>query len=239
MHRQSRAKRQANIIAEGIVKMKDRIDLSALSDVTYSAVYSDACDAAGLRSQTLEPGARLMAGPSSVLIGWARTALSLPVTEAPERPYGGEIDFIDSLQIDDLIVMDCSRQPAAAWGELFSTAAVARGARGALIDGYVRDLAKIDTLNRFPVYGRGARPTDSLGRVSISAVDVPVCVFGLTVYPGDLVIADRDGVAVVPKARAADIVERARTKAMTENDARRLLLEGGYLRDVWETYRVL
>lgn len=219
--------------------LRNTLDLDILSRTTYSAVYSDACDAAGLRQQTLEPGARLLAGPSGVLIGWARTALSLPVTEAPERPYGGEIDFIDSLGGGDLVVCDCSRQPAAAWGELFSTAAFARGARGALIDGYARDLDKIDALNKFPVFGRGARPTDSLGRVSIGAVDVPVCVFGLTVHPGDLVIADRDGVAVVPRAHAEDIVERASTKAVTENSARGLLLKGGYLRDVWETYRVL
>jgi 4-hydroxy-4-methyl-2-oxoglutarate aldolase len=220
-------------------QLHDLFDFDALSRTTYSAVYSDACDAAGLRSQTLEPGARLLAGPSGVLIGWARTALSLPVTQAPERPYGGEVDFIDSLGPNDLVVMDCSRQPAAAWGELFSTAALARGARGALIDGYARDLDKIDTLGRFPVFGRGARPTDSLGRVSIGAVDVPVCVFGLTVHPGDLVVADRDGVAVVPRAHAKDMMDRASTKAATENSARGLLLEGGYLRDVWETYRVL
>jgi 4-hydroxy-4-methyl-2-oxoglutarate aldolase len=219
--------------------LRTSFDLDALSRATYSAVYSDACDAAGLRQQTLEPGARLLAGPSGVLIGWARTALSLPVTEAPERPYGGEIDFIDSLSVGDLVVCDCSRQPAAAWGELFSTAAFARGARGALIDGYARDLDKIDALGKFPVFGRGARPTDSLGRVSIGAVDVPVCVFGLTVHPGDLVIADRDGVAVVPRAHAEDIVTRASAKAVTENSARGLLLQGGYLRDVWETYRVL
>jgi 4-hydroxy-4-methyl-2-oxoglutarate aldolase len=219
--------------------IRSAFDLNTLSSTTYSAVYSDACDAAGLRQQTLEPGAVLQAGPSHVLIGWARTALSLPVTAAPERPYGGEIDFIDSLGVGDVVVMDCSRQPAAAWGELFSTAAFARGARGALIDGYARDLAKIDALDQFPVYARGARPTDSLGRVSIGAVDVPVCVYGLTVHSGDLVIADRDGVAIVPKANAHDIVARASEKAATENSARGLLLKGGYLRDVWETYRVL
>ena len=106
------------------------INLSTLAEETYSAVYSDVCDAAGFRHQTLDPGMRLLAGPKNVLIGWARTAVSRPVTDIPDRPYGGEIDFIDSLSTGDVVVLDCSRKPAAAWGELFSTASVGRGARG-------------------------------------------------------------------------------------------------------------
>ncbi|WP_419913738.1 RraA family protein [Hoeflea sp.] len=215
------------------------IDLDDLSRTTYSAVFSDVCDAAGFREQTLEPGLRLQAGRSGVLVGWARTAVSRPVTQIPERPYGGEIDFIDSLNPGDVAIVDCSGRPAAAWGELFSTASVGRGARGAVIDGYVRDIDKIDALGRFPVYGRGSRPTDSLGRVSIQERDIPVCVYGHTIHPGDLVICDRDGVTCVPRAFALEIAEKAREKATTENAARELLLQGGYLRDVWEKYRVL
>lgn len=215
------------------------IDLDLLASETYSAVFSDVCDVAGMREQTLDPGAKLLAGPNGVLIGWARTAISRPLTSIPERPYGGEIDFIDSLGPGEVVVMDCSRKPAAAWGELFSTASVGRGARGALIDGLIRDVGKIDELARFPVFGRGARPTDSLGRVAIAEYDIPVCVYGLTVYPGDLVVCDSDGVTVVPRRHALEIIRAAREKATTENNARELLLKGGYLRDVWEKYRVL
>ena len=144
------------------------LDLDDLSEGTYSAVYSDVCDSAGMREQTLEPGAKLLAGPSGVLIGWARTAVSMPVTDILERPYGGEIDFIDSLNVGDVVVLDCSRKPVAERDELFSTASVGRGARGAIIDGLIRDKRLIGKLNKFPVFGRGLRPTDSLGRVAIS-----------------------------------------------------------------------
>jgi regulator of RNase E activity RraA len=215
------------------------LDFDQLSKETYSAVFSDVCDAAGMRQQTLEPGAKLLAGPSGVLIGWARTAVSRPLTDIPDRPYGGEIDFIDSLNVGDLVVLDCSRKPAAAWGELFSTASVGRGARGAIVDGLIRDKRLIDKLDRFPVFGRGLRPTDSLGRVAIAEYDIPVCVFGLTVFPGDLVVCDSDGSIVVPRRNAHEIMEKAREKAMMENSARELLLNGGLLRDVWEKYRVL
>ncbi|MDA9989577.1 hypothetical protein N9E48_02040 [Paracoccaceae bacterium] len=124
-------------------------------------------------------------------------------------------------------------------GELFSTASVGRGARGAIVDGLIRDKRLIDNLDRFPVFGRGLRPTDSLGRVAIAEYDIPVCVFGLTVYPGDLVVCDSDGSIVVPRDYAFEIMEKAREKALTENSARELLLNGGLLRDVWEKYRVL
>jgi len=215
------------------------IELDELAAQTYSAVYADVCDHSGMRKQTLDPGTRLLAGPQGVLIGWARTALSVPVTEIPEHPYSGEIEFIDSLGVGDVVVLDCSRKPAAAWGELFSTASVGRGARGAVIDGLIRDTSKINELGRFPVYGRGVRPTDSLGRVAIQDFDVPVCIYGLTVFPGDLVVADGDGVTIVPKHAAPDIIEKARAKAATEDSARELLLKGGLLRDVWQKYQVL
>ncbi|MXX89915.1 MAG: RraA family protein [Boseongicola sp. SB0677_bin_26] len=215
------------------------LDLDALARETYSAVYSDVCDTLGMRFRTLEPGARHVAGPDCVLIGHARTAISMPVDEIPERPYGGEIDFVDSLGDGDLVVLDCSRAPAAAWGELFSTASAGRGARGALIDGLTRDVAKINELDRFPVFARGARPTDALGRVAIREWDVPVCVYGLTVFPGDLVICDSDGVTVVPRKHIPEVVPHALEKASIESEARQLLLEGGYLRDVWENFRVL
>ena len=97
------------------------IDLDRVAALTYSAVFSDVCDAMGLRNQTVSPGFMPLGGPGT-LVGWARTALSLPVEVPPDRHYGAEIDFIDSLRVGDVAVVNCSGRPAAAWGELFSTA---------------------------------------------------------------------------------------------------------------------
>lgn len=215
------------------------LDLDLLAKETSSALTSDACDAAGLRGQTLDPGLSWLAGARGVVIGWARPAVSLPVSTIPEQPYEKEIAFVDSLRVGDVVVLDASRAQVAVWGELLSTAAVARGARGALIDGLTRDRAKIDALGRFAVYGRGARPTDSLGRMALTAYDLPVAIFGVTVFPGDLVVADADGAIIVPQAQAATIIAQARAKGSTEDHARAVISAGGLLRDIWEKYRVL
>jgi 4-hydroxy-4-methyl-2-oxoglutarate aldolase len=212
-------------------------DLDAVAAVTYSAVFSDVCDKLGLRNQTASPGIMPFGG-AGTLVGWARPALSLPIDEPPARHYGNEIDFIDSLRVGDVAVIECLGSPAAAWGELFSTASRGRGARGAVIDGLIRDHRKIVELG-FPVFGRGHRPTDSLGRVSIHEADTPVSLGGVTVRTGDLIVADEDGVTVVPRERAEEVIRLAVEKATTENKARDLLLAGGTLADVWERFRVL
>jgi 4-hydroxy-4-methyl-2-oxoglutarate aldolase len=213
------------------------IDLDAVAAVTYSAVFSDVCDRLGLRNQTAEPGIVQLCGRGT-LIGWARTALALPVDAPPHRHYGNEIDFIDSLRQGDVAVIDCSRRPVAAWGELFSTASKGRGARGAIIDGMIRDRGKIEALG-FSVFARGCRPTDSLGRVSIEEADLAVTLTGVPVRSGDLVVADADGITVVPREQAEETVRLAVEKATTEDHARDLLLRGGTLAEVWERFRVL
>ena len=213
------------------------VDLDRLAELTYSAVFSDVCDRLGHRNQTTEPGIVPLAG-KGVVIGWARTAWSRPVEQPPARHYGAEIDFLDSLRPGDVAIVNCAERPAAAWGELFSTASVGRGARGAIIDGYIRDREKIMALG-FPVLGRGCRPTDSLGRVSTQAVDIDIEVGGVKVSTGDLVVADMDGVTIVPRAIAEKAVDLAIEKAGLENGARDLLLAGGKMADLWEKFRVL
>lgn len=212
-------------------------DLDEIAAVTYSAVFSDVCDQMGLRRQTAEPLLTPICAVGT-LVGWARTFTTMPVIGPPERHYGGEIDFIDSLRADEVAVGRADLLPVAAWGELFSTAAKGRGARGAVIDGWVRDSDKIRSIP-FPTFARGTRPTDSLGRVSLSVSDSTISCAGVEVSSGDLVVADADGVTIIPAEAAAEAIARAMEKASTENQARAMLLAGGKLADVWEAYRVL
>lgn len=213
------------------------LDLDEIAAKTYSAVFSDVCDALGYRNQTVAPRIRRLT-PGRTLVGWARTFLTVGVDEPPARHYGTEIDFIDGLRPGEVAVGDATDAPAAAWGELFSAAAMGRGARGAIIDGLVRDLDQISAID-FPIHATGTRPTDALGRVSLSKWDIPIEIGGVAVHGGDLVVGDIDGITVVPRAIVTEAAGRAVDKATTEDRARALLLEGGLLSEVWERYRVL
>lgn len=211
--------------------------VETLRRVAYSAVIADCCDQVGLRNQTMTSGIVPVARDAGVLVGFARPVRSEAVADIPDEPYQAEIDFIDSLRTDDVVVGTVDA-PSAFWGELFSTAARARGAAGVVVDGLVRDLARIEGMG-FPVFARGARPTDSLGRISITRRDVTVEIAGVLVSPGDLVVADVDGVTVVPVEATVEVANRAIEKATTENKARVLLEGGALLGDAWDRFGVL
>jgi regulator of RNase E activity RraA len=172
------------------------------------------------------------------LIGWARTARSAVAPEIPDQPYVGEIALVDSLARDDVVVADVADDSSAFWGELFSAAAMGRGARGLVVGGLVRDLDRIRELG-FPVFASGTRPTDCNGRIAVVERDRELDFRGVSVRTGDLVVADADGVVFVPRDAVREVTEVALSKARTESDAKQLLLDGGTLGDVWARHRVL
>jgi 4-hydroxy-4-methyl-2-oxoglutarate aldolase len=219
------------------VGVRDKVQLEALSVHAYAAVVSDACDRLGLRQQTVSPGILPMSGPR-VLAGWARVARSEAVEEPPPVPYAAEIAFLDDLRPGDLVVATAGGAPVALWGELFSAGAMARGACGAVVDGLVRDVERVRALG-FGLHARGTRPTDSLGRASLADTDGPVEVGGVTVANGDLVVADADGVVVVPAEVAEEVASYALKKATTERKGLALLRNGATLGEVWDRYGVL
>src|SRR5208337_590943 len=104
-------------------------------------------------------------------------------------------------------------------GELLSTAARVRGARGAVIDGLVRDVRKIQQLG-FPVFARGIKPVDSKGRGTIIDYNVPIECAGARVSPGDLIFADYDGVIAIPADVLPEVVRLATAKAEKEDGSR-------------------
>ena len=126
----------------------------------------------------------------------------------------------------------------APWGELMSTVAKRNGATGCICDSQIRDCQKIMRLG-FPVFYRGIRPLDSMGRARVMAYDVPAKCGEVLVNPGELVFADFDGVVVVPKDVEDQVLQLAQEKVGKENASRRELLKGRTLRDVYNQYRVL
>jgi 4-hydroxy-4-methyl-2-oxoglutarate aldolase len=204
----------------------------------YTAVVSDALDSLGIRNQAMREYLRPVS-PGRAFCGWARTIACSDVYHVPEEPYAMEIEAIDSILPGELVVVSTQQsQRNAPWGELLSTAAKARGARGAVIDGLVRDVRKIEELG-FPVHAAGIKPVDSMGRGMVTAYNVPVECGEVLVSPGDLVFADFDGVVVIPQAHVEEVLRLALDKASRENSSRAELMRGAYLRDVYAKYGVL
>ena len=96
----------------------------------------------------------------------------------------------------------------AGMGGLMGTAMFARGFAGAVVDGGVRDLPQLKRLG-FPVYALGPVPSTSVGHYRFAGVNVPLVCDGVQVRPDDIIVADQDGVVVVPKESAAEVLVRA------------------------------
>jgi regulator of RNase E activity RraA len=217
-------------------------DASILPDLVAgrlsTAVVSDILDDLGHRDHVLDPAIRPL-GDAVVVAGWANPFLVAEVDEIPADPYTGEIAAMDEIAPGDVVLIAAGGSArAACWGELFSAAARGRGARGTLIDGYCRDAQMIAALG-YPVWCRGLLPLDVKGRLAVTAWRRPAVVGGLAVRPGDLVVADADGVVVVPAGLAAEAAGRALEKVSKENGVRDALAEGSTLRSAYDRFGVL
>jgi regulator of RNase E activity RraA len=151
------------------------------------------------------------------ICGPAATVLEAATDEV--LPPQHALDLIDEAPAGSVIVISIAggEPDVAVWGGLMTAGAVANGHAGAVLDGGVRDLVEIRRDYGFPVYARDVSPGTTLGRYKTVASQVPVCVGGIMVHPGDLMVGDVDGVVVVPKDRAAEVLKLAQ-----EIDAREL-----------------
>lgn len=183
-----------------------------------------------------EAGGKIGALPSAIKpvapgMSFAGTALTV------HSPPGDNLWLHRALDIarpGDVLVVHCSgAHEHGYWGEIMSTMAIARGLAGLVIDGCVRDGALLAGLG-FPVFARGlcVRGTGKdFG--AIGWLDQPVWMGDVAVHAGDLVAGDGDGVVVLPRARAADIVARGRQREADEAAILQRLRDGASTLDVY------
>lgn len=212
--------------------------LDTLREQLYVPVVSDVLDAMGYLEQAMSAELRPLE-PHMRVVGRAHTALTADVYERPAEPYRLEIEAVDTLKPGDVMVACTNGSTRTCfWGELLSTAAMARGATGCIIDGHTRDALKIMEMG-FPLFCTGFRPVDSSYRSTVIAYDVPVTVGGVRIEPGDIVFGDFDGIVVIPQGILPEVVARAVEKVESENHTRDMLREGALLREVYDTFGVL
>jgi 4-hydroxy-4-methyl-2-oxoglutarate aldolase len=210
-------------------------DLSMLERLRrlYPAVVSDCLDRLGYRQQVMRPHIRPLY-PEARLAGFAMTVHCIEVDALPanaEDYYKGELQAVDSLSRGDVMVV--STCEGSYWGELLATASRHRGAVGIVADAYTRDTDRLIEM-QFPTFVAGISACDSLGRIDIDQVQVPIECGGVSVKPDDLVLADYDGVVVVPSEVAEEAITGAEEKVSGENLVREKLAEG---MPVWEAFR--
>lgn len=177
-----------------------------------TACVSDALDACGLPP-----------GQGGLVPMWGRPRLAGLAVTAELEPLGGQRTGAHILAgvvagagpEDVIVVANGGRTDVSSWGGILSTGAAARSVRGVITDGACRDVAQARELG-FPVYARAQVPATARGRLRQKSCGEPVRIGEVVVRPGDAVLADEGGVAVVPRERLREVLEAAEQLAERE-----------------------
>ena len=216
----------------------EREFLDRVSAELCSAVLSDVLDDLGYRAQALPWEIRSL-GRLSRMAGRAATLEVVETDVLPATPYQTLMALLDALVPGEVVVCAAHASTRSAyWGDLLSTCAVSRGARGVVIDGLCRDSERIRE-TALAVFARGTAPTDSKGRLEAVGLRGRVEVGAVQIDDGDLIVADTDGCVAVPRAIESEVIDRARRKLRGEDDVRRRLRAGESIVKVFSEEGVL
>ena len=214
------------------------ITLAMMRDAFSSAVVCDALDGLGFKRQSPRVPLPPRTG-NGVLIGRCKTTQWVDMAHEDPKPYELELQAVDSCRPDDVLIAAASGSVrSGVWGELLSTAARNSGCVGVIVDGAVRDIRQMTEMD-FPVFARSTCIYDSQNRQRVVEFDVPVEIDGVIFSPGDLVIADVDGVVVVPQEIEGEAVRRAWQKVHDENVTRDAICAGMKATDAYKKYGIL
>ncbi len=135
-------------------------------------------------------------------------------------------EMLESIPAHSVVAWDTSGDDESAqWGEVMTMAAVKRGCRGAVVDGGVRDTDRVLPQN-FPVFVKYRSSNGMLGRFRISGWQIPIRIGEVDIFPGDIVFGDIDGVIVVPRDIAYDVLIRAEEIAQSEGQLKKWVQDG-------------
>ncbi len=178
----------------------------------YTPAISDAVDKLGLPSCFMDMGIKSM-WHGARFVGYAGTVEFVPVPEGEqldESQLVQGMEMIDAIQKGTAVVMTMHNVfTAAAWGQVTSMIAGSAGCVGTVVDGPVRDLARVSDI-QYPLFARGTVPSSIRGRFKPGKVNEPVMCGGILVEPEDLIMADISGVVVVKQNDIVNVLAAAK-----------------------------
>ena len=191
----------------------------------YSAALSDILDEMGCRSQVISPGLGIRPLKNEwVLVGRAKTLFNEP-SDKTEDPY-------------ELAIAGAPGNELGIMGELSAHRILKRGGRGAIVNGFSRDISHLLRLD-FPIFCKGGTPIDTTGRSRVTAVDVPIPFGDKEIEPGEIIFADLDGIIKIPREIEEEVILKALTRVDEENRVRIDIKNGSSFREVWDRYHIL
>jgi len=200
-------------------------DLTPRLSRLYTGVVNDVMRAMGLKNFTLPHAlhpttvARTIAGPVFTVRG------KVTPTADPHETLLAWTGFLSKAKSGHVVVIAANDDEVAHMGELSGETLMRKGVPGVVIDGGVRDVEFLIEMG-FPVYARYATPRDIVGYWMVDAMDVPITIGKVAIAPHDYLLADRDGIIVLPRASAAEIVKAAGEAVGTESQIRTAILGG-------------
>jgi 4-hydroxy-4-methyl-2-oxoglutarate aldolase len=157
------------------------------------------------------------------------TAVTVRLEEGDLEPT---VIAVDMLRKGDVLVIDhAGIESTACWGELTSMAALARGCAGVIVDGAITNVVEIQA-HQIPTFARGIAALGGRRLMKGGGVNVPAQCGGVAVHPGDLIVADDDGIVVIPPPRLPDIAMAAKAAQERTPFARAWLQRGGPLGEI-------
>lgn len=189
---------------------------------------SDAMDKLGLPGQCF--GVMPLDNYKKVIVGPAFTVKYVSASVPP----GTVGDFIDDVAEGDVVVIDNGgRTDCTVWGDIMTQYAGVRNIAATVIDGVCRDVSKA-LGDAYPLFTRGRFMRTGKDRVQVDAINAPVSIGTARVCPRDIVVADANGVVVIPRERAREVAETARKIEQVEADIRTRIAKGKTLKEARE-----